>query len=850
MKKSVLVISGTVFFVALISFCLGIHLYTTKYKLPIAEKIIEKNLKATGGKKAHEKIQNRMEEMNVSVVTYGMEYKTVIYMERDNRNYVLADIDAMGEIKYGSDGNVTWEISPLTGTRVLEGEELANRLFDIAFDGVVTWKTLCKSVKTEGIEDVNGSSCYKVVFTPEEGSPREVYFDKKSFLAVKIASEVKYQNESSRIETFLEDYRKVGDILLPHKITVSSMGQVVQNITVERIEYNIEMPEGIFDLPEKIKKLLTEKKEDSKVDKSIPVVFPVVKIPEPSTFEMDLSPATWDPAEVGKYNQLNMQMWRGNDLFEGENAVIVGANSPQAQRAGLEALRRGGNAMDAALTTSLTHIALNAGAPVSYAGVMEMVYYDSATDRYYNLNAGWNTLLEEDDPMSIPRGSGLDTSAKPNPSGRSALAPGYMAGVEAAHKRFGKLPFSALFTPAIYYAEKGFELPMSVSGWISTRRSILSRLPETKRVFTKKETGSFFRAGELFCQPELAATLRAVADQGAAYMYTDEWAEKLVAMVRRDGGKMTMEDLENYQAIWSEPLEIPYGDYTIYAPGLPAVGGVNIAQALNVASEAGLSNMGHYSKSPEAFFWLFQINNLSIITMLPKAYRSNLLGGVDASLPSMVNKTHAKHLWAMMSGGQFGMTKTPIQKDPKHSDAIVVIDQWGNVAALVHTINTLLWGETGIFVDGVSIADPAASQQQLILETGPGKRLPDGMEPLIISRDGKPFIALASIGGGLHQATNSVLFNIMDFNMDLKEAINAPSLHTPKFLASGAIIPQVYSADFSHELLAGVKELGLEVEVMPYTGGSPGWVIGAMIDPDGLRKAVPSLRGNGVALGY
>jgi gamma-glutamyltranspeptidase/glutathione hydrolase len=328
-------------------------------------------------------------------------------------------------------------------------------------------------------------------------------------------------------------------------------------------------------------------------------------------------------------------------------------------------------------------------------------------------------------------------------------------------------------------------------------------------------------------------------------MYTGEWAKKLVAMVRRDGGKMTMEDLKNYQVSWSEPLEIFYGDYRIYAPGLPAVGGVNIAQALNVASEAGLSNMGHYSESPEAFFWLFQINKLS-----SQAFRSKLLGGVDASLPSLATKAHAERVWAIMSKGEFGMTSVPISRDPNHSDAIVAIDKWGNVAALVHSINSVIWGETGIFVDGVSISDIAAYLQQMILETGPGKQLPGGLEPLIISRNGKPVVALASVGSGLHQATNSVLFNIMDFNMGLKEAIDAPSLHTPKYLDSGISIPQVYSGGFSEELLAGVKELGLEVEVILFSEGYPGWVIGAMIDDEDLRKAVPSPRGNGVALGY
>jgi gamma-glutamyltranspeptidase/glutathione hydrolase len=193
--------------------------------------------------------------------------------------------------------------------------------------------------------------------------------------------------------------------------------------------------------------------------------------------------------------------------------------------------------MDAALTTSLINIALNSGAVVSYAAVMEMVCYDAETNKYYNLNAAWNTLLEEDDPMTIPRSLSYNFSPKTVPSSRSALVPGYMAGVEAAHKRFDKLPFSTLFTPATYYAEKGFRVPPTLSYLISMRQSTLLRLPETRRVFMNEETGNFYGTGDHFCQPELAATLRAVAHQGAAYMYTGEWAKRLVALVRRDGAK-------------------------------------------------------------------------------------------------------------------------------------------------------------------------------------------------------------------------------------------------------------------------------------------------------------------------
>ena len=571
--------------------------------------------------------------------------------------------------------------------------------------------------------------------------------------------------------------------------------------------------------------------------------------------DVDLSPAKWGAGDLEFYTRLNRQFGLQNVLAQGANGVVSGTTSASAQRAGLEALQQGGSAADAVLTTSLTQIALAAGSWVSYAGIITMVYYDAATSRYYNLNAAYNTILGENDPMSIPRQSNVlepTGEEKPAASGRTALVPGYMAGVEAAHKKFGKLPFKALFGPALYYAENGFELNTLHDSMIKRRQKVLARLPETKAVFTKKD-GTWYKEGDLFRQPELAKTLRAVAEQGAGFMYTGPWARKLVTAVQADGGKMTMEDLEKYNAIWSEPLKVSYGGCEIFAHGLPAQGGVHIAEALNVAKEANLARMGHYSESPNAFFWLSQITNLQILSFLPKQTLSQYLGGGDGSLESRATEEHARKLWSMMSSGKFALTKVPATQTPKHSDAVVAIDRWGNMAAICHTINTSAWGETGIFVDGVSIPDSASIQQSLVAQTGPGKRLPDPTEPLIIAKGGKPVAALSSIGSGLHQKTISVLMNFIDFGMGIKQAIDKPSMHMPKFEAKGGSKPQIFDGDFCGHLIAGVKALGLELAVVPNTletRAPRGYVVGVAIGPKGRYEGVGTDSLNGRALAY
>src|SRR5262245_10367464 len=119
-------------------------------------------------------------------------------------------------------------------------------------------------------------------------------------------------------------------------------------------------------------------------------------------------------------------------LAEGRNGVVVGTTGPAAVHAGLEALKKGGSAADAALTTALAQVVECGGAYVSHAGIFAMVYFDAATSKTYYLNACYNTALDEKDPTTIP--------GRGKPSGRTALVPGFMAGVQAAHDRFGKLP--------------------------------------------------------------------------------------------------------------------------------------------------------------------------------------------------------------------------------------------------------------------------------------------------------------------------------------------------------------------------------------------------------------------------
>ena len=568
--------------------------------------------------------------------------------------------------------------------------------------------------------------------------------------------------------------------------------------------------------------------------------------------EIDLSPALWDEETLNAYFERNEKMGDADILAVGENGVIAATTGAPAILAGLRALEQGGGAIDALLTTSLAQIALASGCWVSYGGIFELVYYDAASGEVYNLNAGYNTFLGEDDPASIP--AAQDADGNSTPSGRTAMVPGYFAGVQAAHDHFGRLPFSALFEPAIYITEQGFLLSSFLERAIEMRKDVLTRLPETRAVFTK-EDGSLYKAGDHFTQPAVATTLKAVAEQGADYIYKGPWAEKFVAAVQAEGGKVTMEDMTRYEAIWQEPLEFTFGDYTLFMHGRPGQGGTHLAESLNLAKISKLAEMGDYRGSPEAFFWFSQFTHTFGVSFIPSALKGTLFFGLDTGMANRATQEYAEELWEEMQEDDFFFTTAP-SKDPKHSDAIVVIDQWGNIAAVTHTINTGAWGGTGIFVDGVSIPDSASFQQAQLAELQPGDRVPDPTEPLIMFKNGKPYGAFSSIGAGLHQKTFTVLLNIMAYGSSLQEAMGAPSTHIPAFDAENLMEPpavQVAKGEFSAELLAAVREMGLKVVEFGNTleeRAPRGYVVGAVINETGEYEAMGPRLFNGPAEAY
>jgi len=565
-----------------------------------------------------------------------------------------------------------------------------------------------------------------------------------------------------------------------------------------------------------------------------------------------LNPSTWPD---GEYERLlaSQHLVRTNAGYaEGQRGAVTVAYGGVAARAGLQALKCGGNAIDAALTTAMMQVALTAGAPISYFGILSLVYYEAKTRKVHCMNAEWNTVLGEKDPLSIPGKVNLATeeglwNRGAPPSGRTALVGGFMKGVEAAHRRFGTLPFASLFEPSIHAAEHGVPVVYQLAKSMQARSQDLDRLAETRATF-KKPDGSCYTTGEKLLQPALARTLRAVAAQGSDHMYRGPWAEKLVAAVQADGGAMTLEDLARYEVVWSEPVVGRFDDYELHMAPPPNAGGVGAIQAQLLARAAGLGSQPHWAESGSSLRRAVEIAQMVFLGYLPKSATDAMYPGIDLTPQGAVDPQQARLLWERMQAGVLPFRFA----GPQHSDDVVAVDAEGNMAAITHSINAVMWGKTAIVIDGISIADAASFQQAQIAQAGPGARLMSPTETGILFRDGTPSVAFASMGSGLHHRTFQALLNLTLYGKSLREAVDTPDFFgcgaNPE---TGALTVNLPKGRFSPQTLA---DMGLPYEEFETEGarfGSEGIWVGIRRDPaTGLLQAVSHNRNNSAAFAY
>lgn len=574
----------------------------------------------------------------------------------------------------------------------------------------------------------------------------------------------------------------------------------------------------------------------------------IVSIPGQHVISDELSPANWAMETRARVEVQEATAWAPSETrpVSGKNGIISAIASPIAVQAGMTALRLGGTAADAAATVALTQITTQLGSVASFAGILSMIYYDAKTRKIFSMDAGYNSYLSETDPLSIPVCDLGPLNNKENNTavsnaeslsqadkGRETLVPGFMAGIEAMHKRFGKLPFAHLFEPAIWYAENGTIVNPTLEYYFVMREKFLARTQEG-RDFLRQAGVELPKRGNRFCQPQLAEVLRMVAQHGAQYMYAGPWGQHFVEMVRREGGKVTLEDMSSYEVIWSEPYHATYLGHNVYTPGSPSESAYHILTSLNLMELLRLEEREFYWKDPMVLRDLQRIADVTdSAPWLDPAVSSFLKNkGIDVSPAAQLSKDYAEAVAPLL-----GQVHSAPRVEPRHSDSMVVIDKDGNIAAITHSINSVIWGDSGIVVDGIPIPDSAGHQQARLASIKPGDRVPSEMTQTIICDGQVPIMATAAIGSSLIPETLKIILGIIGKGLDLKSLQAAPPVIYNFMLAQsnqstterGMVIPD---GAYGESYVASLQESGQRVTVIPHQAADAirGTVVAVTID--------------------
>ncbi|HUB82679.1 MAG TPA: DUF620 domain-containing protein [Bryobacteraceae bacterium] len=227
-------------------------------ELPKADTILDKYVEVTGGKAAYQKHHNEISKGSLSISAVGLKGDLTSYRAEPDKSLTEIDLGGMGKSTEGSDGTIFWSKSSMMGPHVKEGAEKSQAELSAKFNAELNWRDLFKDVKTVGTDTVDGKDCYKVQLTPGDGSPIVQCYDKDSGLMVKMTMTAQTPMGEQTVDSFASDYRKEGDVLMPHKIKQVLAGQEIL-ITIDSVTFNADIPADKFAVPDDIKALAEKK---------------------------------------------------------------------------------------------------------------------------------------------------------------------------------------------------------------------------------------------------------------------------------------------------------------------------------------------------------------------------------------------------------------------------------------------------------------------------------------------------------------------------------------------------------------------------------------------------------------
>lgn len=469
---------------------------------------------------------------------------------------------------------------------------------------------------------------------------------------------------------------------------------------------------------------------------------------------------------------------------QGGQGTVVSDNE-LATRAGMEILKRGGNAMDAAVATAF---ALGVADPASsgIGGGGFMVVYQTKEKKAHAVDFRETAPLAARKDLYMKGGRPAPALSLTGPL--AVAVPGEVAGLTEALRRFGSLPLPTVMAPAVRYASEGVPVSPHLRHALERQLAAIRKFPDLARVLLVKDEPP--AEGEKIRQPELAETLKAVAEQGSQVFYQGWIAQAIVDALKKEGGVLTLEDLKNYKPIWREPIIGSYRKRPVITMPPPSSGGIVLIQMLNVLEGYQLNSFPHNSAT-----------HLHLLTETMKhsfADRAQYMGDPDfvqIPIEKLTSKEYAASIRSRISSVRtygpkfygFAASK-PERGGTTHFG---VLDRFGNAVSGSLTINTLFGSKvlipgTGIILnnemDDFSIEPSSPNVYGLIgteaNSVQPKKRPLSSMTPTIILQDDRPVLIVGASGGPrIITATLQTILNVLDFRLPLKKAIVSPRIH-------------------------------------------------------------------------
>ncbi|MDG2451156.1 MAG: gamma-glutamyltransferase [Saprospiraceae bacterium] len=471
----------------------------------------------------------------------------------------------------------------------------------------------------------------------------------------------------------------------------------------------------------------------------------------------------------------------------GENGMVASQHK-LATEVGLEILKKGGNAVDAAVAVgfSLAVVLPRAG---NLGGGGFMMIHDADENETNTLNYREMAPAKAFRDMYLDQKGDVDRS-KVNAQYASAGVPGSVAGMARALELYGTMSLAEVLAPAIKQAEEGFQVTYDLARILKNLERRIRKWPESAKIFYK-ENGGYYEAGDQLIQKDLAWSLKQIADHGADAFYKGEVGKRIVDDMTMNDGYIEMKDLNNYKVEEVKPVWGSYRGYDIASMPPPSSGGVHVIQMLNILSGFPLGYLGHNTAE-----------TLHIMAESMKhayADRSEHLGDPNfwnvptqgitsaeyaAEVRSKINR------WTATPSDDIKPGK-PQDYESEETTHFTVVDKDGNVVVNTYTLN-FSFG-TGIVAKGTGIllnnemsdfsAKPGVANAFGLLggeanAVEPGKRPLSSMTPTMVFKEGKPYFATGSPGGSrIITTVLQVILNIIDHDMNVAEATHAPRIH-------------------------------------------------------------------------